>query len=186
MAASLLKSPGFFSVFLPISTMLLFGWSLLIFLFPSPSVPVPILWCHHHLHVPQFLPFLSKFEVLIFLYAFFQFYSVVCRDSKVHNSACSLLFFFFFFFDYLKVWSSGRDKMICLHLKIPLESVRLILQDRFWFAHIPFGSMVKFQFLAQITVDLLPHPVVSSLTLFLCKFVAFVYYAISSFVSITT
>ena len=45
-----------------------------------------------------------------FFFAFFQFYSVVCRDSKVHNSASSLsLSFFFFFFDYHQVWSSGLD-----------------------------------------------------------------------------
>ena len=34
--------------------------------------------------------FSSKVEVLIILFAFFQFYSVVCRNSKVHNSASSL------------------------------------------------------------------------------------------------
>ena len=39
--ASLLKSPGLFSIFWPIWIMLQFGWSLLILLFPSPPVPVP-------------------------------------------------------------------------------------------------------------------------------------------------
>ena len=41
---SFLKSPGPFSVFWPISTMLLFGQSPLIPLFPSPRVLVPNLW----------------------------------------------------------------------------------------------------------------------------------------------
>ena len=51
----------------------------------------------------SFFQFPSKVQVLILLFAFFQFYSVVSRDSKVNNSASSLfpfffLFFFFFFF----------------------------------------------------------------------------------------
>ena len=48
----------------------------------------------------------SKVEVFIFLFAVFQFYSVFCRDSKVHNSASS--FFFFFFFFLLTITTSGR------------------------------------------------------------------------------
>ena len=43
-------------------------------------------------------------------------------------------FFFFFFFTYYKVWSSGRDLLIRVNLKIPAEFVRLILQDRFFFS----------------------------------------------------
>ena len=42
----------------------------------------------------SFFQFPSKVQVLILLFAFFQFYSVVSRDSKVHNSASSLFFFF--------------------------------------------------------------------------------------------
>ena len=43
--------------------------------------------------------------------------------------------------------------------------MRLILQGRFWFVHIPFGSIVKFQFLTQLPVNHLPHPVVSIIIL---------------------
>ena len=50
----------------------------------------------------SFFQFPSKVEVLIPLFTFFQFYSVVSRDSKVDYFASSLffsyLFFFFFFF----------------------------------------------------------------------------------------
>ena len=53
----------------------------------------------------SFFQFPSKVEVLILLFTFFQFYSVVSRDSKAHNFANSL----FFLFDYYKVWSSGQD-----------------------------------------------------------------------------
>ena len=48
----------------------------------------------------SFFQFSRKIEVLILLFTFFQFYSVVTRDSKVHNFVN--LFFFFFFFDYYK------------------------------------------------------------------------------------
>ena len=50
-------------------------------------------WYNCHLYVPQFFQFPSKVEVLILLFTFFQFYSVVCRDSKVDYFASSLFFF---------------------------------------------------------------------------------------------
>ena len=37
--------------------------------------------------------------------------------------------------------------------------MRLLLQDGYWFVHISFGSIVKFQFLVQFQVDHLPNPV---------------------------
>ena len=46
----------------------------------------------------MFFQFPSKAEVFILLFTFFQFYSVVNRDSKVDYFAASLFFFFFFFF----------------------------------------------------------------------------------------
>ena len=39
---------------------------------------------------PVFFQFSSKVRVLILFFTFFQFYSVVCQDNKVHNSASSL------------------------------------------------------------------------------------------------
>ena len=70
----------------------------------------------------------ARSGVLISLFPFFWFPSVVCRDSKVYNSASSLLFFFFFFFvDYYKIWSSGRDLVICLYLEIPEACILLLV-----------------------------------------------------------
>ena len=48
--ASLLNSPGLFSVFWPFSIILSFGWSPLVRLLPSPSVPLVILslLCQKH------------------------------------------------------------------------------------------------------------------------------------------
>ena len=175
---SLLKSPGLFSVFWVISIMLQFGQSPLVSLFPSPQFLATILWgltkstnynwYNRQFHVPQFFQFPGKVQVLIFLFAFSQFYFMIRQDSKLHNPSSSLFFFFFFFVDYYKVSSSGRDKVICLYLKIPEEFVRLVLQNIFWVMHIPFVRMVKLQFLAQFPVDHPAHPDVLSLILFLC------------------
>ena len=44
LTASLLNSPGLFTVIWPISIMLLFGWSPLVLLIPSPPVSFIILW----------------------------------------------------------------------------------------------------------------------------------------------
>ena len=52
--------------------------------------------------------------------------------------------------------------------------------------HIPFGSMVKFQYLAQFSVDLLLCQVAFSLVLILPQFSVFTYYMINPLVSITT
>ena len=79
-----------------------------------------------------FFQFPSKVEVFILLFTFFHFYSVFSRNNKVHNFAISL----FFFFDYCMVWSSGRDLVIRLYLKIPVEFVRVILQDRCWVVYL--------------------------------------------------
>ena len=61
----------------------------------------------HHFHDSQFFQFSGKIEVLSFLFVFFQFYSLVSRDSKVLNSASSLLFV-----DYLLVWSRLGDPFV--------------------------------------------------------------------------
>ena len=67
--------------------------------FSNPLVIVPItigiiVTCMFH----SFFQFPSKVEVLILLFTFFQFYSVVIRDSKIDNFAIFLFFFSFFFF----------------------------------------------------------------------------------------
>ena len=46
---------------------------------------------------------LARSRYFILLFTFFQFYSVINQESKVHNSASSLVFY-----DYYIIWSSGR------------------------------------------------------------------------------
>ena len=70
--------------------------------FYNPLVTVPkapitigiIVTCMFH----SFFQFPNKVQVLILLFPFFQFYSVISRDSKVDNFANSFFFFFSFFF----------------------------------------------------------------------------------------
>ena len=54
-----------------------------------------------------------------------------------------------------------------LYLKVPEVFVRLILQERFWVVHIPFGRMFKLQFLAQFPVDQFGLPLLLLLLLLL-------------------
>ena len=87
--------------------------------FSNPLVTVPnapitigiIAPCMFHI----FFQFLSKVEVLILLFTFFQFYSVVSRDSKVDNFSSSLLFFFFFCWLLLSLvfWPRLSDPYVC-------------------------------------------------------------------------
>ena len=62
----------------------------------------------------------------------------------------------------------GRFSGFCnlLYLKIPENFVSFILQDRFWFVHLPFGRIVKFRFLAQFQEDHLLPPFQSCLLLY--------------------
>ena len=99
---NLLKSPELYSVFCPFSAMLYFddlhssSYFQVLHPFTNPLVTVPrapvtigiISFIFHSF----FFQFSCKVEELILLFAFFQLYSVVNRDSKVHNSASSFLF----------------------------------------------------------------------------------------------
>ena len=76
---------------------------------------------------------------------------MVCRNDKIHKKANSLVFV-----NKDWVWSSGRNWMIRLHLKIPKNFMSVILPDRFWLLHMPCSDMIKFQSLAQFLVYYLP------------------------------
>ena len=82
---------------------------------------------YRHFYIPQFFSSQAKSRYVFF----FQFFSVVCRNSQVYNLSNSP-----FFVDDRKVWSSGPNLVIHLHLKIPEKCVRLILQGRFWVVNI--------------------------------------------------
>ena len=82
------------------------------------------------------------------------------RDSKVNYTAGSLFSFFLFII---------TRSVLLVGIRWPFciagfqRILYLIFQYGFWFVRIPFGSMVKFQFLAQFHVDHLSNPVVPSL-----------------------
>ena len=101
----------------------------------------------------------SKVELFVLLFVFFHFYSVVSRYSEAHN-----------FGDYKNAWSSGRDLVIRLYVKIQWGFKCLILRYRCSVQNIPFVRIVRFEFLAKFPVDHLAHPVVSSLIPLLCYY----------------
>ena len=108
--------------------------------FSNPLVTVPnapitiriIVTCMFH----SFFQFPSKVEVLIPLFIFFQFYSVVSRDRKVDYFASSLFSFSFFFFLLIIIKSgllAGIRWSVCM-----LKSRRsLCVSFSFWVEHIP-------------------------------------------------
>ena len=120
--ASVLKSPELSPVFWPILIMLLFRWSPLVFLFPSPlyqffgdcTKSSNYNWYHCHFHVPHsFFQFPSKKEELIFLFVFFHFYSVISQNSKINYLASSLFFFFFcWLLQHLVIWLRLGDPFV--------------------------------------------------------------------------
>ena len=71
--------------------------------------------------------------------------------------------FLFVFLYYYSAWSSDRDYVICLSLKISENFNYFILQDRFFCIHIPIFRRFKFKFLAQFAMDNLSYPVVCNL-----------------------
>ena len=114
MTASLLKSPGFLlSILADLNNAVVWMVSTCFYQsFRDRTKCNNYNWYKRHFYVPRFFQFPSKVEILILLLAFFQFYSVVSRDSKVRNLASSLFlflfFFFFFFFFFVIIISSGR------------------------------------------------------------------------------
>ena len=76
----------------------------------------------------------TKIQVLILLFTFLKFYSVVSQDRKIHNSAISFFFFFFFFFFAPVIWPILSDPFVCQNPRGVFESHFL----GFWVVHIPF------------------------------------------------
>ena len=118
------KSPGLFSVFWPISIM---HWmvsscpniSNFFSLCTNPFMTVPRAPITSGIIVTfiiqGFFRFPSKVEVIIPLFPFFWFHSVVHRDSKIHNFARSLFFFCWSLKD-LVVWPRFGDPFVSWNL----------------------------------------------------------------------
>ena len=86
---------------------------------------------------------------------------MVCRDGKFHDLA-------------------GSFFLIINKSEFLLDNfVQHILQKRICFVHMPFGVMAKF--LAQVTVDLIPHPLSPSFELFFSSLMYWLIIIIYSF-----
>ena len=120
----------------------------------------------------------SFFLLLILLFTFFQFYSVVSRDIKIHIFESSIFCWLVYC---LLFWARLGDPFVC---QSPIgvyvcHSQRQMLS---W-AYIIYSYN---QISIPCTVDHISHIVVSTLISLLCQFAAFAYYRIDSFVSVTT
>ena len=109
--------------------------------------------CNSYIHYPD----MSKFQLTPILF----YQRVMFKNTLVFHSP--------------KHKKNGLEQVIHLYLKISENFVHLILQNEFQFMHIPFGSLAKFHFLAQFSMNHLLLPVMSSLVLFLDQFAAFTY-----------
>ena len=96
--ASLLESPVFLA-FWPISTMLLFGWFPLVFLFPSSPIPVQIIWWLCRAHQLQLVsPSLSVLLVPkqgLSIYLFSLSFTFALRSTGIAKSTIRHVLFFF-------------------------------------------------------------------------------------------
>ena len=135
-----------------VSSCLLISKSYSSFINPSVTVPrapitigIIITFMFH-----SFFNYLARSIYLSFFLLSFNF--TLWSAGPTRSTIVQVLFFFVV--DFYKVWSSGRDYVICLHLKIPEELEHLTLQNRFWVVHEPFVSMVNFFILEIIIITL--------------------------------
>ena len=144
---------------------------------PSPPVPVIILLLLYQKYQTRlvqlspscsivFFQFPSKVEVLIFLFTFFHFYSVVSQDSNLHNFANSLFFFCCCWLLLgLVFWQILGDPSVC---QSPIGVHEYHFLGQMLYCEYTISSYGKIKFLAYPPVDHLAHSVGSSLILFLC------------------
>ena len=102
------------------------------------------------------------------------------EKSTIRQVLSFFFFLFSFFFFLLTLTRSGllaeiRWSVFSKSKRISYISISRTDSDSF---HIPFGRMVKFQFLAQFPMDYLPLPAVSSIIFVFRQFAAFANYLI--------
>ena len=104
-------------------------------------------------YAPQLFQFSSKVQVSVQFFTFFHFH-LLKQQNSIDNK--------FFVFVLLKTRSDLLAWMgvIHLYLQILQNFMCFILNSRFWFVHIPFISMLKFQSIAQFPVGHLPQSII--------------------------
>ena len=79
--ARFFKSRGFLSVFWPISTIALFWWPPLVLLYPSPPVPIPILWSLYRARQLQLVSPSLSCSISLLFYSFEIFFTPALADG---------------------------------------------------------------------------------------------------------
>ena len=103
-------------------------------------------------------------------------FSALWQDIGIYLSIYFLL---------LSLWSAETTKSSDRAWLISENVTHLIFLDRFWFVHILFVSMVKFESLALFPVDHLSHPVMPSLVFLFWQFAKFLHNVINRFIFVT-
>ena len=172
MTASFLKFPGLFFIFWPIIIILSFEWSPLVLLFSSPLVLFSILWwlywaCQLHLVSPLLscsIAFSARSKDLS-PFAFFQFYPVVSWNSKVDHLAGS---FFYWLSLGLVIWPRLSDLFVSQNPTGNVYSCVTHFQGQLLHCAYTICLYGQIQISCTLPSELLSHPVMSSLILFLC------------------
>ena len=120
------------------------------------------------------------------------FFGSLARSKYFSINFCFLLFSLFVKWNGKVHWTTSIQIFLLISTRFLLAGIKwfvcisknfssLIFSDRFWFVHISFGCMDKFQSPSQFSVVNFSHPVPPSLEFILCLFTAFVYYLINYF-----
>ena len=144
----------------------MFGWSPSLYQERQLWLIYPSFSCSAFFFLFCFFQFLGKVQWLIFLFAFFQRYTVVSQDSKVHNSISFLPFFSIFI-------KSGRLAKIIWSGWISKSQRSLLVSFSPTDSGLCIYHLVKFKFLALFPVDHFAHSIFSSLIPILCCILTF-------------
>ena len=94
--------------------------------------------------------FFSSLARSRYLSIFSHYFSFILWSAGTANSTILQIFFsFFFFVDYYKVWSSGRDQVIRLYIKVSQEFVCVLFKYRLCIYHFLAQSNLYFLHISQ-------------------------------------
>ena len=136
------------------------------------SISISVIFMFH-----SFLYSQARFKYFLFFFFFLRYFSL-CGLLDLQSSLDNK-----FFSGWLKCFFMvGIRWFVCI---FKFRNILCIFKNRLWFMIISIVRTVIFQSLAQFSVDHLVISVIHFLVFLLCSLVAFSYYVIKRFISIT-
>ena len=123
--------------------------------------------------VPQVLS--APYKVPLIIHGFSFYVCSIVRTSK-YTKWCVCFFF-------KRSWLLAGIEW-SLSITKTREYYGFVFLNRFWFVHIRFVRIVKFQSTVQFPIDHIPHSVIHVREFLLCTFVEFTYFIIFFFIII--